>query len=154
MTTLRQWLLSVLLALASLLVTACGGSDEYWDEFRPRPAVASDLAGQTFVFRDFSYGAVFDSSLSTTTTTLALGAATPVGAQIHLPFSLTAGSSSAAGTATLTAQTLTLDFAQAGTTPPFRAGTPLVLGVLADVDDGRIQLRNEATGVSQTSAPR
>lgn len=30
----------------------------------------------------------------------------------------------------------------------------LVFDLTADVDDGRIQLRNQETGVSQTSAPR
>lgn len=154
MTTVRRWLLPALLLAAAGLLQACGGGDDYWDEYRPRAAGVNDLANQTFVFRDFSYGAVFDSSLSATTTTLAFQGFTASGSQSMLPFSVSAGPASSSGTATLDGATLRLDFGQTDPSLPFSTAKPLLFDVTADVDDGRIQLRNQETGVSQASAPR
>ena len=146
-------LMAAWLAAAALMV-ACGGGDGFWDDYQPRAAVVDDLANQSFVFRDFSYGEVFDSSLSTTTTTLAFLGATASGSQQKLPFALSANSASSSGTATLEGASLRLDFTQADPSLPFTTSKALVFDVTADVDDGRIQLRNQETGVSQTSAPR
>ena len=139
-------------ALATL--PACGGGDDYWDEFRPRAAMPTDLAHQSFEFRDFSYGAVFDASLSMTATTLAFLGPAPNGAGWALPFSLTARSASSSGMAALDGDQLLLQFQITDPALPFTTGRPIRFRVTADVDDGRIQLLNRDTGVSQTSAPR
>jgi hypothetical protein len=79
--------------LAFALLAACGGGDDdYWDEFQPRAATVDDIAAATFVFTDFSYGAVFDPSLSRSTTTLAGDDLTLAFARVGagLPFSTTA----------------------------------------------------------------
>lgn len=132
---------------------ACGGGD-FWDEFQPRAATVTDLAHQSFVFRDFSYGAVFDASLSTTTTTLAFLGSTPSGTGWTLPFSITARSVTSSGTAAFDGDRLVLQFQATAPALPFTTGKALRFRVTADVDDGRIQLLNTETGVSQTSAPR
>ena len=149
----RRWFLPALLAGTALL-QACGGGEDYWDEYRPRTATVQDLQGQAFVFRDFSYGAVFDPSLATTTTTLSLQAAQADGARQKMPFSISARSASSAGTATLDGASLSLQFTQVDPSLPFTVTKTLVMEVTADMDDGRIQLRNTETGVAQTSAPR
>jgi hypothetical protein len=139
--------------LAFALLAACGGSDDYWDEFQPRAATVEDIAAGTFVFTDFSYGAVFDPSLSRSTTTLAFGAATPDGGTHRLPFTLSANGTTASGTATLAGDDLTLAFAAVGAGLPFSTTTPLALEIEADVDDGRIGLTNPTSGITQVCAP-
>jgi hypothetical protein len=139
--------------LAFALLAACGGSDDYWDEFQPRAATVDDIASGTFVFTDFSYGAVFDASLSRSTTTLAFGAATPDGSAHRLPFTLSANGTSASGTATLSGADLSLAFARVGAGLPFSTEVPLDLEIEADVDDGRIGLTNPASGIAQVCAP-
>jgi hypothetical protein len=151
----RLWLAAALSAATLSTLSACGGGDdEYWDEFQPRAATVTDLAHQSFEFRDFSYGAVFDASLSTTATRLAFLGSTPVGAGWRLPFSLTARSASSSGTATLEGDLLVLQFQTTDPALPFTTSQPLNFRVTADVNDGRIQLLNLQSGVSQTSAPR
>lgn len=155
----RRRLLSCLLVLPVLSsLSACGGGDEdYFDTLRPRNATVVDIADQIFTFTGFQYGAVFDASLSSTTTVLSLGAGQASGGSSYqLPFSLMAHGASVNGTATLdeAAQTLTLSFNTSSPALPFAAGTVLTLRIRADVDDGRISLTNLATGVEQTSAPR
>lgn len=139
-------------AASALIAAACGGGD-YWDEFRPRAATASDIASRTFRFTDFSYGAVFDASLASTTTTLSFGSASTTGSGHVLPFSLAAGGASVAGAATLEADRLTLVVAQAAPGLPFGTGQQLVFTLEADVDDGRIRLTNRSSGVQAASAP-
>jgi hypothetical protein len=146
----RTWLLS---AASALVLAACGGGDPGgWDEFRPRAATASDLAWHAFEFTGFSYGAVFDPTLSATTTFLAFEGAQADGGASRLIFSLTAGPR-AQGTARLEAGRLALHFGQVEPGLPFAPGQVLDLAVEADVDDGRIRLTNERTGVQQASAP-
>lgn len=151
----RLWLSAALSVATLTTLSACGGGDdEYWDEFQPRAATVTDVANQVFEFRDFSYGAVFDASLSTTPTQLAFLGSTPAGTGWRLPFSVTARSASSSGTATLEGDQLVLQFQIADPALPFTAAQPLSFRVTADVSDGRIQLLNRETGVSQTSAPR
>lgn len=150
----RQWLATAVNAAALTMLSACGGGDDYWDEFQPRPATADDLANQVFEFRDFSYGAVFDASLSSTPTTLAFLGATAAGTGWQLPFSLTARTATSSGLATLQGDALVLTFQVTDPALPFTTAKPLSFRVTADVGDGRIQLLNTETGVSQTSAPR
>lgn len=138
---------------AFALLAACGGGNDYWDEFQPRAATVEDIASATFVFTDFSYGAVFDPSLSRSTTTLAFGAATPDGSAHRLPFTLSANGTSASGTATLSGDDLSLAFAQVGAGLPFSTTSPLALEIEADVDDGRIGLTNPTSGIAQVCAP-
>ncbi|UUX97703.1 hypothetical protein [Aquabacterium sp. J223] len=141
--------------VALTTLSACGGGDaDHWDEFQPRPATATDLANQTFEFRDFSYGAVFDASLSSTPTRLAFLGPTAADAEWRLPFALTARAATSSGTATLAGDQLVLTFQTTDPVLPFTTATPIALRVTADVNDGRIQLVNTETGVSQTSAPR
>jgi hypothetical protein len=151
----RHWLATALSVAVLTTLCACGGGDDdYWDEFQPRAATANDLADQTFEFRDFSYGAVFDASLSSTPTRLAFLGSTPVGTGWRLPFSLTARSATSSGTATLEDDQLMLQFQTPDPALPFTTAKPLSFRVTADVSDGRIQLLNTENGVSQTSAPR
>jgi len=145
---------TVFVPLAIALLAACGGGDDdYWDEFQPRAATVDDIASGTFVFTDFSYGAVFDASLSRSTTTLAFGAATPDGGAHRLPFTLSANGTNASGTATLAGDDLALAFAQVGAGLPCSTETPLALEIEADLDDGRIGLSNPASGIAQVCAP-
>lgn len=152
----RLWLAAALSAATLSTLSACGGGDddEYWDEFQPRAATVTDLAHQSFEFRDFSYGAVFDPSLSSTPTRLAFLGSTPVGVGWQLPFSVTARSATSSGTATLEGDRLVLQFQTTDPALPFTTSQSLNFRVTADVNDGRIQLLNLQTGVSQTSAPR
>jgi hypothetical protein len=151
----RQWLAAVLSLAALTTLGACGGGDDdYWDEYQPRAATADDLADQTFEFRDFSYGAVFDASLSSTPTRLAFLGSTAVGNGWRLPFAITARSATSSGAATLEGDQLVLVFAVTDPTLPFMTTVPLNFRITADVSDGRIQLLNTQTEVSQTSAPR
>jgi hypothetical protein len=146
----RWWLLAPIVALA-----ACGGGDGgVWDEFAPRTAAAADLAGQSFVFREFRNGAVFDPSWSGTPATLSFGASTRTGAVDLLPFSLAAAGGTSTGTATLEGATLRLDVIWVDPDHPFDVAEDLDFEVTSDVDDGRIQLRNLETGEAQASAPR
>jgi hypothetical protein len=151
----RHWLAAVLSVTALTMLSACGGGDDdYWDEFQPRAATANDLANQTFEFRDFSYGAVFDASLASTPTRLAFLGSTAAGNGWRLPFAVTARSATSSGTATLEGDQLVLEFQATDPALPFTTAQPLTFRVTADVNDGRIQLLNMETGVSQTSAPR
>lgn len=151
----RHWLAAALSQATLATLGGCGGGDaDYWDEFQPRAATANDLADQTFEFRDFSYGAVFDPSLSTTPTRLAFLGSTADGIGWRLPFSLTARSATSSGTATLQGDRLELQFQSADPALPFTVARPLAFRATADVSDGRIQLLNLETGTSQTSAPR
>lgn len=146
----------LLLAFAStcLVLTACGGGDGVWDEFAPRAPTVADIDAQSFVFTDFSHGAVFDPSLSTTTTTLVFGQAVADGTAWRLPANLLAKGSTSAGEARLTGSLLALRIDTVGAGQPFQAGQQLAFDLQADVDDGRIRLTNRASGVEQTSAPR
>ncbi len=142
-------------AALSLVLSGCGSSDSFdWDEFRSRPATTDDLARQSFVFTGFDYGAVFDSSLSQSTTTLSFGAATRTAPTAQLPFVLAAKGANASGVADLDGNTLTLSWSQVSPPLTFVVGTASSFSVLADVDDGRISLTNRATGLEATSAPR
>lgn len=146
----RTWLIAV---ASAAVLAACGGGDPGdWDEFRPRAATAGDLASRAFEFTGFSYGAVFDATLSRTTTFLAFEAAQPDGTGSRLPFTLST-SLRARGMARLEAGRLALHFEQVEAGLPFTPGQQLDLVVEADVDDGRIRLTNERSGVQQTSAP-
>ncbi|MCW5664107.1 MAG: hypothetical protein KIT35_09760 [Piscinibacter sp.] len=139
--------------LSSVLLSACGGGD-YWDEFVPRDPTIDDIESQSFVFTDFSYGAVFDPALDHTRTTLAFGPASADGSAHRLPFSLLADGAAAAGRARLQGPRLTLDIESAGSGLPFTVGQRLDFDLQADIDDGRIRLTNRSSGVQQTSAPR
>lgn len=150
----RPWLAAFLLAAGAHLLAACGGGDDYWDEYQPRAAQVRDIENQSFVFRDFNYGGVFDASLGATTTTLSFGFAQASGPDTLLPFTLAAKSVAALGTATFTGPALSLRFGQVDAALPFSTTQTLAFDISADLDDGRIQLRNQATGLSQTSAPR
>lgn len=150
----RFWLARSLGVATLITLSACGGGEDYWDEFLPRAATQTDLANQRFEFRDFAYGAVFDPTLSTTPTQLAFSSATPLGEGWRLPFSVTARGAISQGTAALSGDQLTLQFETIDSALPFSVAKPIGLRVTADVDDGRIQLLNTETGVSQTSAPR
>lgn len=147
----RTWLLS---AASALVLAACGGGDPGdWDEFRPRAATESDLASRAFEFTGFSYGAVFDPALSQTTTFLAFEAAQSDGSGSRMPFRLTASGQRGLGQARFEAGRLALHFDTVEPGLPFTPGQQLNLRVEADVDDGRVRLTNERSGVQQTSAP-
>ncbi len=148
----RLLLLSVLIAGSWL--SACGGGDAPWDEFRPRAAVPSDLENHSFVFTGFRYGAVFDPSWSATTATLAFGAASSLVAPTSLPATLATVDGTSSASATLGADRLTLVMLQVAAHHPFQVGQELTYTLTADADDGRIRLINQATGDEQTSAPR
>ena len=152
----RRHGLAALLSVSALAcLSACGGGDDdHWDEFQARAATVSDLENKTFEFRDFSYGAVFDASLSSTPTRLAFLGSTAAGTGWRLPFALTARSATSSGSATLEGDQLVLTFQTTDPALPFTTAKALTFRVTADVDDGRIQLLNTETGVSQTSAPR
>jgi hypothetical protein len=137
----------------ALVLPACGGDDGGWDEFRPRAATAVDLAGRSFTFTGFQYGAVFDASLSTTTTVLAFGATASVPGGQAMAHSVAARGATARGEAVLAGDSLTLSFSEAPAALPFTLATQLRLRVESDVDDGRIRLTNLDTGLQQTSAP-
>lgn len=141
------------MASTCLLLTACGGGDGVWDEFVPRDPTVADIAAKSFVFTDFSYGAVFDPSLSMTTTTLVFGAATTDGTGSRLPVKLQAKGADSGGEAQLSGSLLTLRIDAVGAGHPFQAGQQLAYDLRADVADGRIRLTNRASGIEQTSAP-
>lgn len=154
--THRRHVLSLMFATAiCATLQGCGGGDDaYFDVFQPRDATVADIDSKSFTFTDFQFGAVFDPSLSTSTTTLAFGASTTVGASYSLPFTLSAKGASSSGTGTLDGQTLTLSFQQISPVLPFTSAKPLQFRIRADVNDGRISLTNLETNVEQTSAPR
>jgi hypothetical protein len=144
--------LSGLLLIAPL--AACGGGDDdFWDEFRPRPATPEDLQNRAFVFTAFRYGAVFHPSWSSTTATLSFGAASASVSPASLSFMLSTSSGSSAGSAWLEGDRLTLTIATPAPQHPFDRDEQLAFYVSADVDDGRIRLVNQASGEEQTSAP-
>lgn len=154
MTLSRRQLFACLLPASVLALSACGGGDDdYWDEFRPRPATPLDLQQGRFIFTGFRYGAVFDPSWSATPATLSFGAASASAAPATLPFVLSTADGASSGTATLEADVLTLQLALVAPAHPFEADQRLAYDLSADVDDGRIRLVNRETGEEQTSAP-
>lgn len=135
-------------------LAACGGGDDdYWDEFRPRPATPDDLQNHAFVFTAFRYGAVFHPSWSSTTATLSFGPASASLPPASLPFMLSTSSGNSTGSARLEGDRLTLTIATPAPQHPFARDERLEFSVSADVDDGRIRLVNRASGEEQTSAP-
>ncbi|MBX3608062.1 MAG: hypothetical protein KF788_22505 [Piscinibacter sp.] len=150
----RRAALGLTLAAAAALAGCGGGDDVDWDPLNPRDPTVADIAGESFVFTGFSYGAVFDPSLDRATTTLTFGASQAAGAAFVLPFSLAANGGVASGSSTLDGARLTLVVAQPHPALPFAAGQVLNFDLQADVDDGRIGLTNRDSGVQQTSAPR
>jgi len=153
MPTQRRTLLTT--GLIAALLSACGGGDdESWDEFRPRATTVDDLEFAHFEFTDFSFGAVFDPSLGRTTTLLSFGEVeSGAGSAGLLGFGLLAAGAAATGDASLDAGRLTLTVIEPSPQLPFVAGQVLRFAIDSDVDDGRIRLRNESSGVEQTSAP-
>ena len=149
--------LAVLVLVSSLPLLGCGGgsgSDEAsWDAFQPRTATPGDLVNRSFVFTDFEYGAVFDPSLNKTSTTLAFGSLSSASGAVPATMSFTLGTSvgRATGTASLSADVLTLSFGAVDAGLPFATGGSLNFKLLADVDGGRISLTNQATGKEATS---
>ena len=153
MTTRRLALTFMLATAFAGAVEGCGGDDGFWDPLQPRDATIADIDAKSFVFTEFLFGAAFDPSLGTTTTTLAFGASQAVANTFTLPFSLSAKGASSSGTATLDGQELTLTFTQASPVLPFTTIKPLKFRIRADISDGRISLTNLETNIEQTSAP-
>lgn len=148
----RRTLLHWIVCLAASLAACGGGAETSWDPLQPRDATVQDLTLRRFTFTGFRYGEVFHPTLATTPTVLEFGAATAASCTWQLPVALEAGGR-ASGLATLDGQVLSLRFDEGGAGQPFRPGDRVDFDVRADVDDGRISLRNRASGVEQTSAP-
>lgn len=150
----RHYLFACLSAVAFTAIQGCGGGgDRYFDVFQPRDATVADIDSESFLFTGYQFGAVFDASLNTSSTTLAFGKAESSGSASRLPFTLTAKGASSSGTGTLDGQTLTLSFLQISSPHPFTTTKSLKFRIRADLNDGRISLTNLETNVEQTSAP-
>lgn len=140
--------------VAVLALAGCGGGDDIgWDEFRPRETHIADIAGQSFMFTGFEYGAVFDPSLVATPTSLNFGPATAVSGGHELAHSVLADGAASSGVARLEGSTLTLRFGTVSPTLPFTTSTVLSYRIESDVDDGRVRLTNLQTQRQQVSAP-
>lgn len=141
--------------IAGLLSACGGGDDESWDEFRPRATTVADLELAHFEFTDFTFGAVFDPSLAQTTTLLSFGEAeASTGPTQPLAFGLLAAGAAVTGQASLEGDRLILTVIVPSPELPFAEDQVMRFAIHSDVDDGRIRLRNEASGVEQTSAPQ
>ncbi len=138
--------------LVMLIVPFCllGCDGDGFDAFRGREATIADLENRSFTFSFVSNGGPFDPSLQGTPTTLTFG---QFNAMSTAPFTLQADGTIVSGSATFVPPLLTLTFLQVDPALPFTENQELQLGVQADVDDGRVSLRNPVTGLETTSEP-
>lgn len=138
--------------LVVLIVLFClpGCDGDGFDAFRGREATIADLENRSFTFSFVSNGGPFDSSLQDTPTTLTFG---QFNAMSIAPFTLQADGTTLSGSATFLPPILALTFLQVNPALPFTENQELQLEVQADVDDGRVNLRNLVTGLETTSEP-
>ena len=136
------------LAAASILaLPGCGGSGSSWDDFQPRNATVADLSGESFDYSWLPEGNPLDPDLSLMS--LRFGELNETG---EGSFSLQEeDGGSVTGTVDLDSPDLHLSVESVSGDIGVSVGQSIVVKAEADVNDGRLRLRDESRGVEATS---